>query len=26
MFDPFEYLVLRERDGLAQEGFVRPLG
>ena len=21
MFDPFEYLVLRDKDGLLQEGF-----
>jgi Fe-S oxidoreductase len=26
MFDPFEYLVARERDGLLDKGFKRPLG
>ena len=26
MFDPFEYLVLRDKDGLLRREFVRPLG
>jgi Fe-S oxidoreductase len=26
MFDPFEYLVLRDRDGLLRKDFQRPLG
>jgi Fe-S oxidoreductase len=26
MFDPFEYLLLRDRDGLLKKDFVRPLG
>jgi Fe-S oxidoreductase len=26
MFDPFEYLVLRDRDGLLRKDFKRPLG
>ncbi len=26
MFDPFEYLVLRDKDGLLSRDFVRPLG
>lgn len=26
MFDPFEYLVLRDRDGLLKREFARPLG
>jgi Fe-S oxidoreductase len=26
MMDPFEYLVLRDRDGLLRKDFVRPLG
>jgi Fe-S oxidoreductase len=26
MFDPFEYLVLRDRDGLLKKDFKRPLG
>ena len=26
MFDPFEYLVLRDKDGLLRRDFVRPLG
>ena len=26
MFDPFEYLVLRDRDGLLKKDFQRPLG
>jgi glycerol-3-phosphate dehydrogenase subunit C len=26
MFDPFEYLVLRDKDGLLKKDFVRPLG
>jgi len=26
MFDPFEYLVLRDKDGLLKRDFVRPLG
>ncbi len=26
MFDPFEYLLLRERDGLLKKDFTRPLG
>jgi Fe-S oxidoreductase len=26
MYDPFEYLVLRDRDGLLKREFVRPLG
>jgi glycerol-3-phosphate dehydrogenase subunit C len=26
MFDPFEYLVMRDKDGLLRKDFVRPLG
>ena len=26
MFDPFEYLVLRDKDGLLKKDFLRPLG
>ena len=26
MFDPFEYLVLRDQDGLLKNDFKRPLG
>ena len=26
MFDPFEYLVLRDKDGLLKKDFKRPLG
>jgi len=26
MFDPFEYFVLRDKDGLMRRDFVRPLG
>ena len=26
MFDPFEYLVLRDKDGLLRRDFKRPLG
>jgi Fe-S oxidoreductase len=26
MFDPFEYLVLRDKDGLLKKDFTRPLG